>query len=996
VEVTAALSVGHDMMDVMSTTRSADLVGRDAELEELCSRLGIVASAQGALPDPASVLLAGDAGVGKTRLLTELRDRALLAGWQVVAGHCLDLSDSALPYLPFSEILGRLTSAQPELAGSTLADQPVLQRLQPGRRVRGSTAQQDESPMERADLFEAMHALLERVALEAPLLVLVEDAHWADQSTRDLLSFLFSRGFGAPVGLVVTYRSDDLHRRHPLRRQVAQWSRLPVERIQLEPLGPGDVRQLVHALHPDPITERDVADIVERAEGNAFFVEELVGAARATGGVPADLADLLLVRLDRLDDGAQQVVRTAAVAGRRVGHDLLAAVSGLDEQELDEALRTAVERHVLESVGGDAYSFRHALLAEAVYDDLLPGERVRRHAAYARVLATGAVPGTSAELARHARLGQDFATALRASVDAGAEAMRVGGPEEASQHYELALQLLDHPGAGPAAAEDLGRAELALRTADALTAAGHAQRARALLSETLQGLPGDATDVDRGLLTSQLALNVFMMEEGGEELELAERAVKLLVGGTEAQQARSLANQARILSGHLREDEAREVGAEALAMAQRLDMPRLRADILTTLASLQRHHLGDDVRDALAEVIGQARRSGAVHAELRGLYSLGRFHQDRGEMDEALAMFETCRARGVQIGTPWAPYAFDALVMGRSVQFVTGRWDEVLRTTVEAGHAPSPVTASVLRGLVAVVAAARGQRGAAQQVADLRPMWPEEGLVGLFAASAELELAEQAGDAAQALATYDHAVEVLSAMWRDLFQARLRLATLTLGVLGTAARRESHAERTAARDTAAQLLDDARRVVSNNRDQGLVFGPEAQAWIVRVEAEHLRWRWLAQIDPPSPEELRESWQQTEAVFEAYGHVHELARVRSRLAEVLRGLGDADGARVAGDLARAAAHALGAQPLLEELTALGSGALPAREETPALTPREREILALVAEGRSNGEIGQQLFIATKTVSVHVSNILAKMGAGSRTEAAALARRRGLLG
>ncbi|WP_101523297.1 helix-turn-helix transcriptional regulator [Nocardioides houyundeii] len=991
-----ALSVGHDMMDVVTANRSVDLVGRDAELEELCSRLGIAASADGLTARTTSVLLAGDAGVGKTRLLSELRDRALTAGWHVVAGHCVDLSDSALPYLPFSEILGLLAGTLPEVAGSTLADQPVLQRLQPGRRVRTSTEHADESPLERADLFEAMHALLERAAGEAPILVVVEDAHWADQSTRDLLSFLFSRGFAAPVGLVVSYRSDDLHRRHPLRRQVAQWSRLPVVRMQLEPLGASEVRQLVHVLHPDPIAERDVADIVERAEGNAFFVEELVGAARVTGGVPADLADLLLVRLERLDDGAQQVVRTAAVAGRKVSHALLAAVSGLGEQELDEALRTAVERHVLEPVGGDAYSFRHALLAEAVYDDLLPGERVRRHAAYARVLQSGAVPGTSAELARHARLGQDVATALRASIDAGDEAMRVGGPEEASQHYELAMQLLDHPATREAAPGALGLAELAMRTADALTAAGHAHRANALLAETLQRLPAGSSDIDRGLLTSQLALSIFTIEDEGDELELARRAVALLSGGTEAQRARSLANQARILAGHLREDEARRVGAEALAMSQRLDLPRLSADILTTLASLQRHQLGDDVGDALADVIGQARSSGAVHAELRGLYGLGRFHQDRGEMDEALALFETCRARGVQIGTPWAPYSFDALVMSGSVQFVTGRWEDALRTAGQARNAPAPLVAGVLRGLEATVAAARGERVATQLVAELRPLWSGEGLVGLFAATAELELAEQSADSRGALGTYARAVEVLGAMWRDLFQARLRLAALTLGVLGTASRQESGAERIAAQATADRLLSDGRRVVAHTREDGLVFGPEALAWIQRLEAEHLRWRWLAQIDPPAPDELREAWEQTEAAFVRYGHVHELARVRARLSDVLRGLGEPELAREAGDLARAAAHSLGAQPLLGELTALGSAPVAGRAEQVGLTPRESEILALVAEGRSNGEIGQQLFIATKTVSVHVSNILAKLGAASRTEAAALARRRGLIG
>ena len=489
------MSVQQGSRDIMGhvaghpTTRT--LVGRDAELTELASLLG-VRPVQGDddVTAPA-VLLSGDAGVGKTRLLTELRDLAFAEGWQVFAGHCLDFGDSALPYLPFSEVLGRFATDLPDVVDSVARIHPALARLQPGRRVMSADDGAETSALDRGDLFEAVHALLEAAAEKAPLLLVIEDAHWADQSTRDMLSFLFSRSFTGPVSVVASYRSDDLHRRHPLRRQVAEWTRIRgVDRMPLSPLSPAAVRVLIAELDAAGLDETEIAGIVERAEGNAFFVEELVGAACGPGRwMPDDLADVLLVRLDRLDDAARQVVRTASVAGRKVSHEMLAAASGLASTQVDEGVRQAVEMNVLVATDGH-YAFRHALLGEAVYDDLLPGERVRLHAAYADALRAGRARGTAAELARHARLAMDLDTALDASVQAGHEASAVGGPDEAAQHYQQALELLADPRRTADVTFDLSK--LVVNTADALVASGHPDRAAAVVKEQLDRLPPDA------------------------------------------------------------------------------------------------------------------------------------------------------------------------------------------------------------------------------------------------------------------------------------------------------------------------------------------------------------------------------------------------------------------------------------------------------------------------------------------------------------------------
>ncbi|QIK77288.1 response regulator transcription factor [Nocardioides piscis] len=257
-------------------------------------------------------------------------------------------------------------------------------------------------------------------------------------------------------------------------------------------------------------------------------------------------------------------------------------------------------------------------------------------------------------------------------------------------------------------------------------------------------------------------------------------------------------------------------------------------------------------------------------------------------------------------------------------------------------------------------------------------------------------MAERTGDPASALETYDHLVETVRPLWHEWFQARLRLSTTVVAIHASAAASQSASERAAAAEVVRRLLEDGARVIDFYAEYETSRGPEYQAWVARRAAEELRWRWLSEIDAPTADELVAAWREAESATVAHGHTYEIARVRARLAQVLRATGDLAGSRASADLARDGARQLGASALVAELTALGSTPQPLERSTgTSLTPRETEILALVAEGRTNGEIGKHLFISTKTVSVHVSNILGKLDASSRTEAAAIARRVGLL-
>ncbi len=991
-------------------TTTTPFVGRDRELDQL---VGLVLGADAPPPATATgvVLLVGDAGVGKTRLLSELGIRAAGSGWRRLVGHCLDFGDSGLPYLPFSEALGRLAQESPALTEAILHDHAAARHLMPGRRMVSEPGADDTESTDRGELFEAVHALLERVAGQSPLLLIVEDAHWADQSTRDLLSFLFTRSFSQPVSIVVSYRGDELHRRHPLRAASAQWSRVPgVHRLQLPPLKDADVRSLVRSIHEGPLTEKSMQTIVDRAEGNAFMAEELVVASELGGrALPDDLANLLLVRIDQLDDAGRTVVRAAACAGRQVSHELLATVVDLDATGLEQALRDAVEHHVLVPAGAGSYAFRHALLAEAVYDDLLPGERVRLHAAYVDALRDHGADGTAAELAHHARAAHDIGTAVQASIEAGDEAMAVGGPDEAARHYLLALELLSDRDSRSKLVEGIDLVALTARASDAIMSAGNPHRALALIQSQLAALPADAPSIDRARLLTNLASAALMGDTTVSALQAITEALTLVPEGTSKLRAKVLSVLARANADRQRDDEALRSAEQALAMGEQLGLRRVVADATTTLAKIA-EKAGDPESSRLAfeKIVEQARGDGDVVGELRGLHHLGGMYFESGQLDQASQVYAVAILRAGETGRPWAPYAFDARVLASIGAYVTGDWEEVDRLTDVTGQTPPEMAEAMLAAVRLAVDAGRGNASALQRLPWIRSWWEKDGLLSIASGSAGIDLLGDGGDVAAAIRLHDDVIRSVTSLWQsDFFMARLRLSSLLLGQVASAIASPGASGRPALVERADQALEDARETWRCAERRNRRVGPEGRAWMARAEAEHLRVRWLSGGDVPPSDELVTGWRRTVEAFAEFGHVFELARSRARLAVVLRSLGEHAEAEQVAEAASAAARALGARPLLNELAAAGSHraaasgtdravatATSTRRDAP-LTPREREILALVAEGRSNSEIARRLYISAKTVSVHVSNVMAKLGAGSRTEAAAIGRRQGLV-
>jgi predicted ATPase len=513
------------------------LVGRAAEMARLAA-----ARDRAAAGTPAVVLVGGEAGVGKTRLVGELAAGSRAAGAAVLAGGCVELGGEGLPFAPVVAVLrmlardlggAELATIVPDPARSELARLlPELGRPPAGGGARAGTpaaAGSSEPPPEdpgaaQRRLFGVLLGVLQRLAARRPTILVVEDLHWADRSTRDLLAYLVRNLRHGRLLVLLTYRGDELHRRHPLRPLLAELARdRRVERLELGRLDRGAVAaQLAGILGVTP-PARLVERVHARSGGNPLFVEELAAAALAGGAAAAQTAggaqapagagfgglrEVLLGRIEALPEPARQVLGVVAVAGGRVGHELLAEVAGLPAPELAAGVRAAAAARLLVDAHDGGHRLRHALVTEAAGDALLPGERCRLHARLAAALGRKGArlpdtdPALAAAVAWHWYAAHELARALPAAVDAGLAAERCRAFAEAQHHFERALELWERV---PAAREGLDLVELLARAAEAAAGAGGAERAVSLLRAALAEVDPARDRRRAGLLARRLA-----------------------------------------------------------------------------------------------------------------------------------------------------------------------------------------------------------------------------------------------------------------------------------------------------------------------------------------------------------------------------------------------------------------------------------------------------------------------------------------------------------
>lgn len=987
---------------------SPRFLGRRAELDALHAALARAADGVGAV-----ALVGGDAGIGKSRLVTKLADQAKRDGLTVLSGECQMLAEGELPYAPIVTALRSLMRERGAASMRTLASagHDQLMRLLPDLGL-PAEAGADEWDASQSRLFAQVLAVLTAVARERPpLLLVIEDLHWSDRATRDLVAFLVRASREEPIALVLTYRTEDMAR-HPAALGFIGDLARGVDTIHLTlcPFDAGEVREQVAAIQGEVPDASLVERLLRRAEGNPLFTEELLAADDGeAAALPESLRQALLLRFSGCSADALRVLQAIAVSGGQIQHRLLEDALRLADDRLNRALREAIDAQILLPPGNAAaYRFRHALLSEAAYADLLPGEREAIHARIARAIeqhpALAGQTGATGALAHHWREAGELHCAFTASVQAAEQAELVYASCEALIHYQRALELWE---AVAPADDEIGFDRLALLRGAAEAASRSGEGAASVdLARSALAFVADEDPESAALGHELLGRHLWEAGRGDDALPELRRAVELMPDLPTVERARVLATEARILMLCHRFAASTARCAEALQLAARLGARDVEANLLSTIAANDtyggRPEQGADAAAASRRIARELRLAGEIG---RGYVNGSDALDHAGQVEASIALAQ----EGIAV---CGDFGIDSLygdclrgeIAGRLLR--SGRWDaaaEILEELTQ--RSVTGVSAGNYCGHLALLHAGRGEQ------ARLHDALARGG-----------EYAARSGGSMWIAPLVE--AEATSALWADRPEdtrtvidgfldtipgAESILSTIRIYELGVRAAVDRALQRTgdepadAARTRITELLGRADGLISELASAPL----RVRCSRLAADAEATR------LEPGDPVGA-DAWERAAALWSDCGDVFQVAYARWRQAEaVLMANGDR---RAAESLARAAyttAQALGARPLAGAIEALarrarlavgddgvratgGDGSDSSRDAVARLelTPRELEVLALLGEGMSNKEIAAELFISVKTASVHVSRILAKLSVPNRAAAAAAAQRLGV--
>ena len=970
------------------------LVGREGEFQRATS---LLADASGS---PPLILIGGEAGIGKSRLLEAVLADSRAGGCLVLSGSCIPFAGRALPYGPILDAVRRRGDAgSPEILRALRGELTTALEL--------TGADGADGPAGQARLFESIVAALERASSDGRVVVAIEDLHWSDAATRDLLAFLVACRRSNRISLVATVRTDepaaDLR---PLLSELERGRRL--ERIDLAPLASEGVHDVVAGILGEEPAAALVEQVSRRAGGNPFFVEELVAASRGGDArLPPNLGEILLARLASLPDEVQGMLRYMAVVGERASVGLLTALTATTASVIGSWLRVACDAHVVRPDDGETYAFRHALVREALYADLLPHERQSMHEAVARLIASasgGALLSPSARtlaLALHWDAAGDAVEALPALVAAAEHASASHAYADAVALYRRAIERrLDQ---NLAAHADIDLVALYEAAAVAAYLSDDTAGAIELVRQAIAMHDADADPTRAGILRQHLCEYLWQHGLEAESIEMSRSAFELVPADGSRERAVVAGAWASALSVMSMYREAIEVAEEAIAIGERLNDP---AVISWSLAvrGISRCVIGEtdrcvaDVDRARAMALASGDPDAQAIAYIDGTWAMGVL---LGDTAAALAMIaewaELQKAAGLE-----RPRGVWLASIHGVMKMRAGAWSEAEAIFENALMRPSrgPVRLELLFN-AALLWTWRGRFDEAQAMVDeihalARNFIGQQMIAPSYAAA--IELASWQDRPERAIDLLDEVLDRLLSpddpIWtRHLYAAGARACADQAARLG--GRRATEAELAALR---ARLL----RLVAAARYDGLpaaiVDLPETRAWVRQVSAELLR---LDRADHEA-----DAWSTTADQWAALRLAPQEAYARWREAAARLARDDRHAAVTALRRGHAAADSAGAVAMrtnIERLAARArlrlpnphAGEVPPSERPLGLTQRESEVLALVARGLTNRQIAGELFISEKTAGVHVSNILAKLDVISRAQAAAVAVQSGVV-